>query len=601
MGDNLFSTYRKKQRKAFGLAQTIALGLMGGVGAGCGHTGAGGDSTAAPGDASGTSDAQRQGTADGSLRDLAVGSDARGTLPDALPAVPDAVNDARRGAVDGALAGAPDLALDASPAVPADARAPGPDGFLDSAHAADPDLSADARAVAAQDAGTGDSGADARPIGPNAPLPDLMIIPEHTLEDMYFEEREFAPDSCALVEGCVGGPGLRRLLRFGVSAANVGDADLVMGDPADTPELFEFSPCHGHFHFTDYASYSLLDAQGTVVSPGHKQAFCLIDSGIYLDGDPTVRQMSRYECEFQGISRGWYDRYRSGLDCQWIDVTDVESGDYALRVRINPERVLSELDYDNNDLDVSVTVPSFDMGVPCGPNDDAGPDRMCGWQLGFSGQCQLGELIDAGCLQAGPDCALADCPEQPLLRACAGAARSCLPAAALAASQNDCGTCPRSTFRCPAGGAYTLWLAAPDPGLELTCEVDVSQRPEPPIDTPCPVGDAVEGLASACGWGLSGAGPVACLPGRRYLAGCTGGAQGCGVGPACQGDPMLAVCPGAEACTSPERLAASDNSCNGSCPSVTFVCPENGLIGLYVASYRPGEASTCEPALVQLN
>jgi hypothetical protein len=241
--------------------------------------------------------------------DAAVVADARG-VPDAVEVPPDAAVVADARIVPDAVAIPPDAALapDAV-AIPSDA-----------AVAPDATVAPDA-AVVSPDAAVVEP-----PPDPDAPLPDLMAIPERTRDDMYFEEREFAPDSCALFEGCVGGPGLRRLLRFGVSTANVGNVDFEMGDPRETPELFQFSPCHGHFHFNDYARYALKDADGNTIAPGHKQAFCLLDSAIFVDWDPTVRQFPRYGCQFQGISRGWYDSYGSGLDCQWIDVTDVPPG-----------------------------------------------------------------------------------------------------------------------------------------------------------------------------------------------------------------------------------------------------------------------------------
>jgi len=45
-------------------------------------------------------------------------------------------------------------------------------------------------------------------------------------------------------------------------------------------------------------------------------------------------------------------------DCQWLDITDVAPGAYSLRVTINPDRVLTESNYDNNETTVPVTIPS---------------------------------------------------------------------------------------------------------------------------------------------------------------------------------------------------------------------------------------------------
>ena len=35
---------------------------------------------------------------------------------------------------------------------------------------------------------------------------------------------------------------------------------------------------------------------------------------------------ARYNCGRQGIQRGWADSYYNGLECQYIDVTDVPPG-----------------------------------------------------------------------------------------------------------------------------------------------------------------------------------------------------------------------------------------------------------------------------------
>ena len=49
---------------------------------------------------------------------------------------------------------------------------------------------------------------------------------------------------------------------------------------------------------------------------------------------------------FSGISVGWGDDYYQGLDCQWIDVTDVNPGNYNLKIIGNPDKFLCEGDFD---------------------------------------------------------------------------------------------------------------------------------------------------------------------------------------------------------------------------------------------------------------
>jgi hypothetical protein len=130
-----------------------------------------------------------------------------------------------------------------------------------------------------------------------------------------------------------------------------------MGVPSNHPDLFHFSECHGHYHFDGYANYQLVDGVGTPVALGHKQAFCLIDLTDWSNWDNW-----NYDCGNQGISVGMGDIYGAGLDCQFIDVTDVPPGNYTLRVELNqplPETAvppLVERDYGNNITETPVTI-----------------------------------------------------------------------------------------------------------------------------------------------------------------------------------------------------------------------------------------------------
>ena len=50
-----------------------------------------------------------------------------------------------------------------------------------------------------------------------------------------------------------------------LEAFAIGAGDLAIGDPNARPDLFEWSPCHGHFHLRGAANYELLSAAGDVV------------------------------------------------------------------------------------------------------------------------------------------------------------------------------------------------------------------------------------------------------------------------------------------------------------------------------------------------
>jgi hypothetical protein len=201
-----------------------------------------------------------------------------------------------------------------------------------------------------------------------APLfgqPDLIVDQDQLANSWSIEDREFQDGSCALVEACIGGSGVRRLLKFDALIANIAQVDFVLGDPTTDPR-FIFSPCHGHYHFEGFTEYRVLDALGHQVMTGRKQAFCVLDTLAYLS-EPWVPQRRLYTCEFQGLQPGWGDIYGANLDCQWIDVTNLPGGDYTLGVTVNPEGSLTESDYANNTVAVPVTLDA-PAGLPHRPD-----------------------------------------------------------------------------------------------------------------------------------------------------------------------------------------------------------------------------------------
>jgi hypothetical protein len=179
--------------------------------------------------------------------------------------------------------------------------------------------------------------------------------------------------------------------------------------------MFEYSPCHNHYHFKAYAKFELLDSVQQVVMTGRKQAFCVGDA----EPMPGTTTPPFYNCDFMGISVGWSDIYGAGIECQWLDVTDIPPGSYVLRVTVNPDRVFAESNYDNNVASVPVIISdlSNDAGVSDGGHDagtDAGSDgeidggHDAGTDAGSDGGIDGG--LDAGTdagsdgeLDGGPD------------------------------------------------------------------------------------------------------------------------------------------------------------------------------------------------------
>lgn len=231
-----------------------------------------------------------------------------------------------------------------------------------------------------------DSAPDAGP-PPAAPtLPDLTIDADYLASTVRLTGLTVGADSCEMVEQCVGGTGLRSLLEFGLRTPNTGAGDLVLGNPRGNP-LFEFSSCHGHYHFKGYMGYRLLDASGRAVAEGVKQSFALMDVER-LEGTPDTVP-SRFNGSYQGISAGFADVYGAGLACQWLDVTDVPPGDYVLEATVNPDGVVEESTRDNNQVRIPVTVPANSCPGGCSPwsDDCCTAGNPCGLEADSACSC----------------------------------------------------------------------------------------------------------------------------------------------------------------------------------------------------------------------
>jgi hypothetical protein len=326
----------------------------------------------------------------------------------------------------------------------------------------------------------GDGGVrSALPEPPDAdlrPLPDLIVDRDRMASDLAIEIRDYAADACELdpQEDCIGGPGTRKLLRFAVETPNVGNADLVLGQPSPTNDQFVYSSCHDHYHFEGYAEFRLVDADGNDVALGHKQAFCLLDTGVYLTGDPTVSQDRKYWCGSQGIQRGWSDVYHTRLGCQFIDITDTPPGSYTLRVELNGARGLEELRYDNNLREIPVTIGDPALETPleaCDPalSDHAlsTTDRECGWVLEETLDCPAGQPIRVACSAC---IGLGSCTGDAMLRVCEAGTDNCSNPAALGADDDACDACPHlRDIRCPASGQIDVYSAPHTVGEAYSC------------------------------------------------------------------------------------------------------------------------------------
>ena len=145
------------------------------------------------------------------------------------------------------------------------------------------------------------------------------------------------------------GSGWRRLLQFTASIQNVGGQALAVGSTADGSPLrqhnvFEFSACHTHFHFRFYGDFTL-GARANQGTKGDKRAFCVESTQRHFNSE-TSPLVHPYSCDNQGIEAGWGDDYMAGIECQWIDITDVAiprgGKTLPLTFEVNPEAFLCE-------------------------------------------------------------------------------------------------------------------------------------------------------------------------------------------------------------------------------------------------------------------
>jgi hypothetical protein len=234
-------------------------------------------------------------------------------------------------------------------------------------------------------------------------MPDMIVRTDILEHQWVVRTEKLAATFCSVIEGGVQ-PGDRKLVRFTVTTANIGDADIFVGDPLSHYEagdgLFELATCHEHFHFRNYAQYELIDPATGKVWKAAKAGFCMLDTDpnpAALGGNPP-RNPTYRSCGTltipgnQGVSHGWSDTYRFYLGGQYfvLDGGDgqppVPPGNYIIRITANPAykasrnepcRVLdpatglchnfAESDYSNNVGEVLITIPEHPGRTGVGP------------------------------------------------------------------------------------------------------------------------------------------------------------------------------------------------------------------------------------------
>ncbi|HEX9695168.1 MAG TPA: lysyl oxidase family protein [Actinomycetota bacterium] len=184
-------------------------------------------------------------------------------------------------------------------------------------------------------------------------------------------------------------PSLTRCLRFDSAVANLGhgpfelrlDAASAATDPVVWQDVYAadgtrtttdagtytWHATHGHVHYQNFAEYRL-HAVNTDGTPGaeilrsRKADFCMIDTRLLWFGLPGNGPRNHHfpQCNLpggdaagptemrQGIDVGWADVYTWDLPGQYLDISNLDDGVYAVVVEVDPSAVLRQLTRDND-------------------------------------------------------------------------------------------------------------------------------------------------------------------------------------------------------------------------------------------------------------
>lgn len=208
-----------------------------------------------------------------------------------------------------------------------------------------------------------------RPTGaasvPRGPKPDLVPLPAWSMTISPSDGRDYLQFAANVWNA---GPSPLVLDGFRRTGENVMDAYQYFYDdkgqqvgytPTGTME-WDARDGHNHWHFSDFASYRLLNASQSEVVRSQKEAFCLAATDAI---DYTVKNANwrpnntdlHTACGNEGsiavrevLDVGSGDTYFQYLPGQSFDITDLPNGTYYVQIIANPEHNLYESNLDNN-------------------------------------------------------------------------------------------------------------------------------------------------------------------------------------------------------------------------------------------------------------
>ncbi|MBA3431236.1 MAG: hypothetical protein H0U16_07130, partial [Actinobacteria bacterium] len=195
-------------------------------------------------------------------------------------------------------------------------------------------------------------------------LPDLQSLPSFGIRVNNGKRRSYLTFGANV---WVGGASSLVVEGFRRSDEDVMDAYQYFyqdGEPIGRSQVgtFEFDTRRGHthWHFRQFARYSLLNAASSEIVRSKKEAFCLAPTDpidLLLQGaewNPYLADLSTI-CGSpnsiwirETLPLGWGDTYYQGLPGQSFDITNLPNATYYISVEANPGALLHEQNLDNN-------------------------------------------------------------------------------------------------------------------------------------------------------------------------------------------------------------------------------------------------------------
>jgi hypothetical protein len=204
------------------------------------------------------------------------------------------------------------------------------------------------------------------------------MLPDLTMQKPSDVSTEVLPDG-------------RKVLRYSAVILNVGDgpfelsmsrpdsaSEFVIGQRLDSDQGRLLAPTraeahwsdgtdgHHHFHVSSLETGVLTDPRTGEQRMLAKHGFCFMDTSPLRGNDTSARVYTPSGCGYgspeswlsltMGLSVSWKDEYFASFPGQFIDVTGLPSGRYALSVSVNTELGFLEKDYTNNSQQVMVRV-----------------------------------------------------------------------------------------------------------------------------------------------------------------------------------------------------------------------------------------------------